>query len=190
MHNLLLYTRTSGYASTGSRPPFPYFQFQEKGSRCDRLMVHFLKIGINLPRTYQQLNRKGEPYQIIGWRDPSVHKTDRQTSYYFYTRNKTLFEALEGVMCDVIKKSKSIFFLGVSFTTSPLIPPFQTYFYGVTHDTFRCFKFRSFPFFNLFYSSFFLCFCLTDIICFVASMLKCKYLYTMSELHVFFRYGC
>ena len=43
------------------------------------------------------------------------------------------------VMCDVIKILK-ILFLGVSFSTSPLIAPFKTYFYDVTHDTFKRFE--------------------------------------------------
>ncbi len=47
-------------------------------------------------------------------------------------------EALESVICDVIKKSLlSISFLGVFFSTSPLIPPFKTYFYDVKLEKFQ-----------------------------------------------------
>ena len=43
----------------------------------------------------------------------------------------------ESVMCDVIKISLLSIFLGVPFPTSPFILSFYTYFYDVTHDSFR-----------------------------------------------------
>ena len=45
---------------------------------------------------------------------------------------------MESVMCDVMKiRLNPSLFLGVSFTTSPLILLFRRIFYDVTHDTFR-----------------------------------------------------
>ena len=57
---------------------------------------------------------------------------------YTYPAGKYLYhEALDSVMCDVIKiHILSISFLGVLFPTSSL----KTYFYNVTHDTFQRFK--------------------------------------------------
>ena len=38
------------------------------------------------------------------------------------------FDALESVMCDIIKISLNSSLLWVSYPTSPLMPPFSTYF--------------------------------------------------------------
>ena len=54
-----------------------------------RVVVLSPKIIINLPRTYEKLLCKGEPYRFSGQLDPSV-QTDSQRFCYFYERIMTL----------------------------------------------------------------------------------------------------
>ena len=49
----------------------------------ERKVIPTSKTVINLPRTYEKLQCKGEPFRFSGYRNPSV-QTDRHISCYFY----------------------------------------------------------------------------------------------------------
>ena len=59
--------------------PFFYFSFKKKKMATLKKIsgrVPSPKIVINLPKTYEKLHCKREPYRFIGKRNPSVH-TDK-----------------------------------------------------------------------------------------------------------------
>ena len=101
-----------------------------------RVVVPSSKIAINLPRTYEKLHNKGEPYRFSGWRDLRYRQTNKQTEilllYYkdkfilyntstnlhtfqfTYPSKSTLFFVINKI-CIISRKIKSIFLFALGF---------------------------------------------------------------------------